>query len=141
MERAKGNDKPLALILLRGLPGAGKSTLAGILATKEDVVLSIDDFFTDSRTGKYTFDHTRNHLAYKHCEEQVHKAMEEGRPRIFCHNVFSLDWEMEPYFTLAKKFGYQVHVVTVENYHGQKNVHEISEEQVGKMREKYKTKL
>ena len=141
MERAKGNDKPLALILLRGLPGAGKSTLASLLAAREDAVLSIDDYFTDPRTGKYLFDHTKNHLAYKHCEEGVHKAMEEGKQRIFCHNVFSLDWEMEPYFTLAKKFGYQVHVVTVENYHGKKNVHEIPDEQVGKMREKYKMKL
>lgn len=141
MATTKSSDKPLALILLRGLPGAGKSTLASFLAQKEDVVLSIDDYFTDPKTGCYTFDHSRNHLAYKQCEENVHKAMEEGRGRIFCHNVFSLDWEMEPYFTLAKKFGYQVHVVTVENYHGKKNVHEISEEQVGKMREKYKTKL
>ncbi|MCC7232822.1 MAG: ATP-binding protein [Bacteroidia bacterium] len=127
--------------MLRGLPGAGKSTLAEVLAAEEDVKISIDDFFTDPVSGKYQFDHRTNHLAYRHCEERVKKAMGDNRPRIFCHNVFSRTEEMAPYLTLAKEAGYRVFVVTVENYHGGGNRHEISEEQVQKMRDKYKLSL
>ena len=56
-----------SLIILRGLPGAGKSTLAGILAEKKYPVFSIDDYFTNTVSGKYYFEFTKNHLAYHLC--------------------------------------------------------------------------
>ena|ERR1051325_3292311 len=131
-----------ALILLRGLPGSGKSSLAQLLSEKGRYpVLSIDDYFTDPRTGKYEFQFDKNHLAYKKCEENVRAAMLKKEQKIFIHNTFTLDWEIEPYVKLAKEFDYALHVVTVENYHGQKNIHHISDEQVRKMAEKYKVKL
>jgi hypothetical protein len=52
-----------------------------------------------------------------------------------------MDWEMEPYFKLALEFTYTVFVITVENYHHSKNIHNISDEQIKKMAEKYRVKL
>jgi adenylate kinase family enzyme len=61
-----------ALILLRGLPGSGKSTLAKELSeNRKYPVFSVDDYFTDSKTGIYKFEFDKNHLAYKQCEEKV----------------------------------------------------------------------
>jgi hypothetical protein len=57
------------------------------------------------------------------------------------HNTFTTEWELEPYFKLASSYNYLLFVVTVENYHEQKNVHEVSDEQLQKMAEKYKVKL
>jgi predicted kinase len=129
------------LILLRGLPGAGKSSLAKVLAENKWPVFSVDDYFTDAKTGAYRFEFDKNHLAYKACEENCRKAMEKGMEKIFIDNTFTLDWELQAYFKLASAFNYTLFVCTVENYHEQKNTHGISDEQIQKMADKYKVKL
>ncbi len=134
--------EPLSLIILRGLPGSGKTELAKLLSENGKYpCLSIDDFFTDSLTGKYNFDFAQNHLAYKYCEERTEEEMGIKCLKIFLHNTFTLDWEIEPYFKLAAKYDYKVFVVTVENWHGNKNQHGVSDEQLQKMALKYKVKL
>jgi len=131
-----------ALILLRGLPGSGKTTLAKLLSENNTYpIFSVDDFFTNAATGEYTFNFKDNHLAYKQCEEFTREAMQQNRTKIFVHNTFTMDWELEPYFKLAAEFNYELFVVTVENYHHHKNIHEVSDEQLHKMAEKYKVKL
>jgi predicted kinase len=129
------------LYLLRGLPGAGKSTLANSLSEDGSYpVFSVDDYFTDA-LGVYEFKHLENHIAYKQCEENTEAAMKNRGSKIFVANTFTMDWEIEPYFLLSKKYGYRIFVLTVENYHAGKNMHEISDEQIGKMAEKYKVRL
>jgi predicted kinase len=129
------------LILLRGLPGSGKSSLAKALSENGKYpVYSVDDYFTDA-DGNYQFDFEKNHLAYKQCEQRTRLAMQNGIQKIFLDNTFTLEWEMEPYFKLAAEFKYRVYVVTVENRHQGKNIHQIPEEQIKKMAEKYKVVL
>lgn len=131
-----------SLILLRGLPGSGKTTLAKILSENNTYpVFSVDDYFTNETTAEYIFNFKDNHLAYKQCEELTEDAMKQQIPKIFVHNTFTMDWELEPYFKLASELNYTLFVVTVENYHHHKNTHEVSDEQLQKMAEKYKVKL
>ena len=130
-----------ALILLRGLPGSGKTTLAKLLSENGKYpVFSVDDFFTNEK-GEYNFAFDKNHLAYKQCEENTRKAMEQGQSKIFLDNTFTIEWELEPYFKLAAQFNYLIHVITVENRHGGKNVHGVDDEQLQKMAQKYKVVL
>lgn len=131
----------MELILLRGLPGAGKSSLASILAGENDAVFSVDDYFTDPLSGDYKFEFDKNHLAYKACEDNTRASMKARSSKIIVHNTFTMDWEMEPYFKMAAEHSYRVHVCTVENYHSSGNIHGVSEEQLRKMAEKYKVKL
>lgn len=128
------------LILLRGLPGSGKTTLAILLSEGKYPVFSVDDYFTDEK-GNYDFKFEENHLAYKKCEENIREAMKNNSAKIFVHNTCTLEWEMETYFKLAKEFNYDLHILTVENYHESENIHSISKEQIQKMAEKYKIKL
>ena len=131
-----------SLIILRGLPGAGKTSLAKILSENGKwPIFSNDDYFTDPNTGIYTFRFAENHVAYEQCRNNTELAMQQGNEKIIIHNTFTIDWEIDPYFLLASKHNYQIHVLTVENHHGGKNSHGISEEQIGKMAEKYKVKL
>jgi len=131
-----------ALLLLRGLPGSGKSTLALLLSENGKYpVLSIDSYFTDVLTGEYSFDFQRNHLAYKQCEVNTQEKMEACCPKILVDNTFTLEWEIEPYFKLAAKYNYRVFVLTVENRHGNHNIHNISKVQLEKMASKYQVKL
>ena len=130
-----------SLILLRGLPGAGKTTLANLLSENKWPVFSVDDYFTNPKTKEYTFEFEKNHLAYAACQNQTEEAMKQDLEKVFVANTFTMDWELEPYFTLASRYNYKVFVATVENYHQQPNLHNVSEEQLQKMAAKYKTKL
>ena len=130
-----------SLILLRGLPGSGKSTLAKVLSGDGTFhVLSIDNYFTDDH-GVYHFEFSKNHLAYKACEDRACEHLQRGTEKVFVDNTFTLEWEMEPYFKMAAEFGYHIFVVTVENRHNGKNIHNIPEEQISRMREKYRIML
>lgn len=131
-----------SLILLRGLPGSGKSTLARVLSENGKYpVCSIDSFFTNDKTGKYVFEYDKNHIAYKECELKTKQHMHEGCEKIFVDNTFTLEWEMEPYFKLAAKHNYLIFVATVENRHGNKNIHQISDQQITKMAVKFNVQL
>ena len=129
------------LILLRGLPGSGKTTLAVVLSESGKYpVFSVDDYFTDEG-GRYEFRFQENHLAYKQCEENVKVAMQQGSEKILLHNTFTQEWEMEPYFELAQKFGYKIFTIIVENRHGSDNIHGVPENKVEAMRERFQIKL
>lgn len=131
-----------SLLLLRGLPGSGKSTLAQSLSENGKYpVFSIDSYFTDPSTGTYNFEFDKNHIAYNQCVEKTKAAMQAAESKIIVDNTFTMEWEMEPYFKLASVFNYRLFVVTVENYHGSKNIHHINDEQIEKMAAEYKVKL
>ncbi len=123
------------------MPGSGKSTLSKVLSDGKYPVFSVDDYFTNAETGEYKFEFSQNHLAYRQCEELTKSEMQKGTEKIFLDNCFTLEWEMEPYFKMAAEFGYTVFVTTVENRHGNGNIHDISDEQLKKMAEKYRVTL
>jgi len=62
-------------------------------------------------------------------------------PTIVVSNTFTQEWEMEPYFKLAEKYGYTVFSVIVENRHGGKNEHGVPEEKVQVMKNRFQIKL
>jgi predicted kinase len=131
-----------SLILLRGLPGSGKSKLAEVLSENGLYpIFSVDDFFTDEKTGIYEFNFNENHLAYKSCIEKVESSMSSGAKKIFVHNTFTMEWEMEPYFSLCEKHSYFIHVCTVEHRHKGINQHGVTDEQLKKMAEKFRVVL
>jgi predicted kinase len=129
------------LVLIRGLPGSGKTTLAVLLSENNKYpICSIDEYFTD-QLGNYEFNHLKNHIAYDECLKKVERNMKNNVMKIFVDHTLTIDWELEPYFKLAQQHQYKVFVITVENYHGGTNVHGITDEQMEKMSEKYKVRL
>jgi hypothetical protein len=56
-------------------------------------------------------------------------------------NTFTQEWETEPYLELAKTYGYKVFSIVVENRHGGVNQHEVPDEVLTKMRERFEIKL
>ncbi len=129
------------LVLLRGLPGAGKSDFAKLISEQGKYpFFSVDDYFTDS-AGQYFFEFSENHKAYKYCLLKTEEALSMGFEKVIVHNTFTMMWEMEPYFKLAEQYRCKIYVLTVEHYHNQQNTHQISEEQIRKMADKYPIKL
>jgi hypothetical protein len=56
-------------------------------------------------------------------------------------NTFTEGWEMEPYFKLAKEYGYKTFSIVVENRHGGVNKHGVPQDKLVKMFNRFKIKL
>jgi hypothetical protein len=62
-------------------------------------------------------------------------------PKIVVSNTSTEEWEMEPYFTLAKEYGYTVFTIVVENRHGGVNQHGVPEDKLEMMKDRFQIKL
>lgn len=128
------------LILVRGLPGAGKTTFGEYIAAGQNVqVYSADDFFEIG--GEYIFDATRLGEAHAYCKDRTLLAMEVGNPTIIVANTFTTQKEMQPYLDMAETHGYRVFSVIVENRHGNASIHNVPTETVEKMKARFEISL
>ena len=132
------------LILLRGIPGSGKSTLGGVIlhTNQSNVqdVLSADNFFIDDK-GNYNFDATKLKEAHNLCQQKCAERMRLEFSKIVVANTFTQEWEMEPYFEMAKRYRYRIHTLIVENRHGSKNIHDVPDEKLVQMKNRFEISL
>ena len=126
------------LILLRGVSGAGKSTIAPMF--KNAVLVSTDDFFLDEY-GDYIFDANSLIINHQKCQLAVDMMMQDNEELIVVHNTFTKEWEMNVYFDLARKYEYAVHTIIVENRHGSKNVHDVPQDAIKAQVERFSVTL
>ena len=129
------------LYLLRGLPGSGKSTLAKNLGGSH---FETDQYFM--KDGQYNFDVTKLKDAHKWCQSSVELAMIQGHISednsvIVVSNTFTQEWEMKPYSDMADTYGYTVFSLIVENRHGGVNQHNVPEDKLQAMKDRFEIKL
>jgi predicted kinase len=122
------------LILLRGLPGSGKSSFAKLLGGNN---YEADQYFIDQENGEYKFDSSKIKLAHGWCKLCVGHAMEDGLDRIVVSNTFTQEWEMEAYYKLAEQYGYRVYSLIVENRHEGINEHNVPEGTLKTMKKRF----
>ena len=125
------------LYIVRGIPGSGKSTFAKTLGGQH---YEADMYFIDEE-GNYNFDVTKIKDAHQWCQSFVETDMVLEYPKIVVSNTFTQDWEMEPYFKLAKEYGYTVFTIVVENRHGGVNQHGVPEDKLQMMKDRFQIKL
>ncbi|KAM4584052.1 NEDD4-binding protein 2 [Odontesthes bonariensis] len=96
------------LVLLRGAPGSGKTTLARALLENNPggVILSTDDYFT--RNGQYQFDPTALGEAHEWNHKRAKEAFNRGTNPVIIDNTNMQGWEMRPYVVQALRHGYKV---------------------------------
>ena len=130
------------LILCRGVSGAGKTTFAKTLG---GIHIEADQYFIDGE-GNYKFDGSKIKLAHEYCRAQTEAWMQTkgdqvSTNKIVVSNTFTQLWEMEPYFEMAKRHGYKVFSIVVENRHGGTNEHNVPEDKIEQMRNRFEIKL
>lgn len=134
------NEK--TLILVRGLPGSGKTTLAIALAdqfandgylNRWPVVCAADDYFYDE-TEEYRFDPRFLKAAHSECQRVADRGMQRGM-MVIVHNTFTQRWEMKPYLDLAEQYGYQVQEIVCKGDFG--SVHDVPAEKIEQMRARW----
>jgi predicted kinase len=129
--------KNKVLYIVRGCPGAGKSTFAKSLNCP---VFEADMFFVNSQ-GIYNFDYTKIKDAHAWCQEMAEDHMFNQEEKIAVSNTFTQEWEMKVYYDMAKTYGYTVFSVIVENRHGGENSHGVPEDKVQIMKDRFEVKL
>jgi len=128
------------LYIVRGCPNAGKSTFAKTLVKKDYCHKEADMFFID-RDGNYNFKPSQIKDAHKWCQEEMNFLMRLEHSPVVVSNTFTQEWEMDPYFEMAKEYGYKIFTIVVENRHGGVNEHNVPEEVLTKMRDRFEIKL
>ena len=133
------------LILVRGVPGSGKTTIADMLSSYgRSVLFCTDDLFMVD--GEYKFDPSKLSEYHAVTVDKVRDSMIDEKyddecfhsyDTIIVHNTFTQKWEMDPYLELAKKYDWKVHTIIVENRHESKSVHGVPEEAINRMKERF----
>jgi predicted kinase len=132
------------LILLRGLPGAGKTTLGEVMLQSNQVtrpdVISADNYFMDDK-GNYNFDPTKLKEAHNNCQQICADRMRLEFSKVVVANTFTEEWEMKPYFEMAERYNYRIHTIIVENRHGGENIHGVPKEKLQQMKDRFQIKM
>lgn len=98
------------LFILRGIPGAGRTTLAHIMAPA--AVASADDYFILG--GEYKYDRDKLPEAHAYCFSRISDFMRSGVERVAVYNTFVNPKRLEQYIQLAKRYGYWYHILHVQ---------------------------
>lgn len=115
------------LIILRGVSGAGKSTVADMLAEGLWPICEADKFhYTED--GVYDWKPENIQAAHKWCQDQVKEMMECKFRKIILSNTSTSEKELKPYLDLAEENGYRVISLVVENRHGNDSIHSVPQE-------------
>ncbi|KAM5340413.1 NEDD4-binding protein 2 isoform 2-T4 [Glossophaga mutica] len=142
--RKKTSYVGLILVLLRGLPGSGKSFLARTL--QEDnpsgIILSTDDYFYIN--GQYQFDVKYLGEAHEWNQNRAKEAFEKKLSPIIIDNTNLQAWEMKPYVALSQKHKYKVLFLEPDTWWkfrpmelARRNIHGLSKEKITRMLENY----
>jgi predicted kinase len=125
------------ITICRGIPGSGKSTFAKTLG---GIHIEADQYFVDA-DGNYNFDGSKIKNAHTWCLDRVKTNMAVGRDKIVVSNTFTQEWEFQPYLELAKEYGYKTFTIIVENHHGNTNEHNVPEDKIEQMKNRFSIKL
>lgn len=116
MNNNKGEAK---LVLIRGLPGTGKSTMAtkmaGYIHYEADMFLEINDV--------YVYDASKVRAAHDWCLASAKKALEQNK-NVVVSNTFVKLWELQRYIDLG--FSFEI----IEMQERWPNIHSVPEEKI-----------
>jgi predicted kinase len=124
------------MYLLRGLPGAGKSTLANQLSSN---ICEADMYFM--RNGEYQFDMNLLGAAHMWCRMRCEDFMKDEQPTVVVSNTLTSEKELKPYIEFAEKYRYQIISLIVENRHGNKSIHDVPDETLERMEVRLKESI
>ena len=128
------------LYLIRGIPGAGKSSLANLLRQQGivDTVYEADNYFYDG--FNYKFDPTKLKAAHESCQVQTSCDLLFGR-NVAVSNTSVSESEVQTYESMAIACKAKFISIIVENRHGNSSIHNVPNEKIEQMKKRFSVKL
>ncbi len=125
------------LVLVRGIPGSGKSTVAKLLTRTGDDCewfhFEADMYFLD-KEGNYNWDPSKIGDAHKWCQKHTYDRL-KMEYNVVVSNTFTTLKELRPYFVMAKELSITPTVITANGAFN--NVHNVPNEVLDKMRNRF----
>lgn len=135
-------------IILRGLPGSGKSFLAKkivddtVRKNPTDHIISADDFFY--RSGKYLYDISKLTEAHQTAQRTFFNRASKGYSPLIIDNTNMEHWEMFPYIQAAIQYSYHLEIIEPQtpwkctaSKLAHRNKHSVPMDKIKKMMDKY----
>lgn len=125
-----------SLIVLRGLPGSGKTTFAKN-NFPDYIRVAVDDFFE----ARGEFDHRLLRDAHASCQTRALEGLKAGK-NVCVHNTNTQTWEINPYLQMAARTGATLQVIQInsglsDEELAARNVHSVSAEKICNMRRRW----
>ena len=129
------------LYLIRGIPGSGKSSFAHDLfcGGAVDVIIEADEYFIQE-DGSYLFNPSLLGNAHAFCQERTILALQSGN-NVAVSNTSTTEKEVQNYQRIAEETGARFVSLVVENRHGNQNLHNVPEEKIQQMKNRFSIKL
>ncbi|XP_053419371.1 NEDD4-binding protein 2-like 2 isoform X2 [Nycticebus coucang] len=147
-QEEKLNKLQKILILLRGLPGSGKTTLSRILLgqSRDGIVFSTDDYFHHQDGYRYNVNQLGD--AHDWNQNRAKQAIDQGRSPVIIDNTNTQAWEMKPYVEMAIGKGYRVEFHEPETWWKfdpeeleKRNKHGVSRKKIAQMLDRYEYQM
>jgi putative cell wall-binding protein len=116
--------------------GSGKTTFAELIGR---AICCADDYFTYENDYRWSPD--KISAAHDWSQRKCRRFMKAGVERIVVANTSTRVREMQPYMDLAEQFGYRVFSLIVENRMNSKNIHDVPNETIQKMKNRFEISL
>ena len=100
----------MKVIILRGIPGSGKSTESK--KYPDAYIVSADHYFIGS-DGIYRFDISKIAAAHGQCKGRFTSALKAKKPLIIVDNTNTTAKEFKFYIDEARAYGYEVEIVRI----------------------------
>lgn len=126
---------PPKLILVRGLPGSGKSTFAKSMIKDSKVKMyhyEADMYFMKDK--EYVFDMSKIGEAHSWCQTKTMEKLMKNET-VIVSNTFSRLWEMQPYFNMGIMLDIEVEVYCMKSMYA--NIHNVPEEIIERMKDSW----
>lgn len=120
------------LIIVRGLPGSGKSTYAQKFVKLGYLHVEADQYFMHG--NEYHYDASKIKQAHDFCQERFSQFIMAGE-NVIVSNTFTRFLEMAPYLAFAKQNGYKIRIVSLQNNFG--SIHNVPKETIQKMKNRW----
>ena len=126
------------LVLVRGIPGSGKSTVAKAISAGADWLhYEADQYFVD-KNGHYDRDASKIGDAHKWCQSMTENAL-KLEYNVVVSNTFTTIKELRPYFVIARDLSITPIVITANGAFN--NVHNVPLDTLAKMRDRFQHDL
>lgn len=121
------------LLIVRGIPGAGKSTLAQVAVAAGYTHLE-DDMAHFNELGEYDYHWSRDQAAFDWLAVTTQRLLMHNQD-VVVSSVFRTNSVIQPYKDFCDAHGHRFTIATLEANHG--NIHDVPEKVLAMMKDEW----